>query len=471
MVRRWRGDVPCCTLLHLRVAFAMKPCWRAANSVLTNLSEWHRMLQAGKMPVLDMQQGFDDRHSAARMSETSAFSPNLRIAIFSGNYNYVRDGANMTLNRLVAYLERQGIPVRVYSPTTDTPAFEPAGTLISVPSIPVPRRREYRIALGLPRSVREDLLRFNPTILHLSAPDLLGYAAQRQARRMNIPAVASFHTRFETYMEYYGLGFLKSSVLRYMRHFYNRCAQIYAPSTCTADSLRKDGLSQEIRIWSRGVDRRQYHPGRRDWGWRQSLGIGPDEAVLLFVGRLVLEKGLDVLAALSDRLEERGVSHKVLIVGEGPERQSMQERLPNAIFTGFLAGDDLARAYASADIFINPSTTEAFGNVTLEAMASGLPCICADATGSRSLVVPGNNGFLITPTSVDDYVSRTAELINDAILRRHMGATGRKLSAQYDWDTVMETLVGHYREVLARHAASMARPDVTPEGAPAHIAR
>ena len=428
------------------------------------------------MPAFEMQDQHDRQeplgtNQAPASSPVSALSPNLRVAVFSGNYNYVRDGANMTLNRLVAYLERQGIPVRVYSPTTDTPAFEPAGTLISVPSIPIPRRREYRIALGMPRSVREDLARFNPTIIHLSAPDLLGYAAQRHARRLGIPAVASFHTRFETYLQYYGLDFLKSAVLRYMRHFYNRCAQIYAPSTCTADSLRGEGISQPLRIWSRGVDRRQYHPGRRDWGWRQSLGIGPDEVVLLFVGRLVLEKGLDVLANLSDTLEKRGVSHKVLIVGEGPERAPMQERLPGAIFTGFLAGDDLSRAYASADIFINPSTTEAFGNVTLEAMASGLPCICADATGSRSLVVPGNNGYLITPTSLEDYVSRTADLITNDSLRRQMGASGRKLSAQYDWDNVMETLVGHYREVLALHAASTASPDLTPEGAHAHIAR
>src|SRR5690606_34002431 len=142
------------------------------------------MLQAGKMPAFEMQDQ-DDRQKplgktqapAVDAPPVSPLSPNLRVAVFSGNYNYVRDGANMTLNRLVAYLERQGIPVRVYSPTTDTPAFEPAGTLISVPSVPVPRRREYRIALGMPRAIREDLIRFRPTLVHLSAPDLLGRAA------------------------------------------------------------------------------------------------------------------------------------------------------------------------------------------------------------------------------------------------------------------------------------------------------
>lgn len=454
-------------MLQLRVAFAMKPRLKGRQTVLTNLSEWHRMLQAGKMPVLEMDD-LKERHEASQTSEPASFSPNLRVAVFSGNYNYVRDGANMTLNRLVAYLERQGIAVRVYSPTTDTPAFEPAGTLISVPSVPVPRRREYRIALGMPRAIREDLIRFRPTLVHLSAPDLLGRAALKQARRMGIPAVASFHTRFDTYLKYYGLDWLQPVLLRYLRSFYRQCVQTYAPSTCTADSIQAEGLTDNIRIWSRGVDRRQYHPGRRDWGWRQSLGIAPDEAVLVFVGRLVLEKGLDVLADLSDALTRRGLPHKVLIVGDGPERQPMQQRLPNAIFTGFLSGDDLARAYASADIFINPSTTEAFGNVTLEAMASGLPCLCADATGSRSLVVPGENGYLVSPTSIEEYANRAAALITDPNLRRHMGATGRKLSARYDWDAVMESLVGHYREVLAQHFATSAQ-NTRHAGAPVQI--
>lgn len=415
------------------------------------------MLQTREMPITEAHQ-FSDRHFPGIAAEPPASPfPALRVALFSGNYNYVRDGANLTLNRLVAYLERQGIAVRVYSPTSPTPAFEPAGTLISVPSIPLPRRAEYRVALGMPRAVREDLLRFKPTLFHLSAPDLLGFSALRFAKRLGIPAVASFHTRFETYLKYYGLEWMQPYVLRYMKHFYHQCAQIYAPCACIADVLLNEGLARNIRIWSRGVDRRQFHPGRRDWGWRQSLGIGPDEVVLVFVGRLVLEKGLDVFAGISDQLTARGVAHRVLIVGEGPEKAAMQERLPRAIFTGFLSGDQLARAYASSDIFINPSTTEAFGNVTLEAMASGLPSICADATGSRSLIIHGTNGYLANPTSLEDYVSLTRQLVEDSLLRRHMGAAGRRISAQYDWDMVMRSLVSHYQEVLAAHATTATR--------------
>ena len=134
----------------------------------------------------------------------------LRVALFSGNYNYVRDGSNQALNRLVGFLEARGAQVRVYSPTVATPAFEPVGTVISVPSVSVPRRSEYRLALGMPRAVRTDLDAFGPNLVHVSTPDILGSAAVRYARRRGLPVVASVHTRFETYLRYYGLGFLES---------------------------------------------------------------------------------------------------------------------------------------------------------------------------------------------------------------------------------------------------------------------
>jgi len=146
-----------------------------------------------------------------------------RVALFSGNYNYLRDGANRALNRLVDYLGRQGVAVRVYSPTGEKPAFEHAGDLVSVPSFSIPRRKEYRFATGLPAHVRDDIAAFRPNLFHLSAPDLLGYKALQLARSWGLPAVASVHTRFETYLSYYGLGFLEKHATRYLRHFYNQC--------------------------------------------------------------------------------------------------------------------------------------------------------------------------------------------------------------------------------------------------------
>lgn len=380
---------------------------------------------------------------------STLFPPGLRVALFSGNYNYVRDGANQSLNRLVAFLERHGVPVRVYSPTIDPPAFPPAGTLISVPSVPVPRRPEYRIALGLPAKIRRDVEAFAPTLIHLSAPDLLGWGALALAERLRIPAVASFHTRFETYLRYYGLGWLEPFVIARLRRFYGRCHAVLAPSESMAAEIHAQRLSENVRIWSRGVDRALYNPDRRDLGWRRSLGIDDAEPVVAFVGRLVLEKGLEAFAGTLDALRAQGVPHRALVVGDGPERAWMQQRLPSAVFAGFQTGEALARAYASSDIFLNPSVTETFGNVTLEAMASGVPAVCADATGARSLVRHGTTGFLVPPHEPDGFVGPVRQLLTEPALRADMAAASVAASADFTWDAIMLGVVDAYRDARA----------------------
>lgn len=380
----------------------------------------------------------------------------LRIALFSGNYNYIKDGAAITLNRLVAFLERNGAEVLVFSPTTDTPALEPSGTLISVPSIPVPRRSEYRIALGLPKAQRDRLAAFAPHLIHVSAPDYLNYCALRFAEKSGIPAVASYHTRYETYFEYYGFGGLANLGKRYLRHFYRRCEHVYVPSPSLISILQDQGIGKDIRLWGRGIDTARFNPGHRDMDWRRAQGIGDEEIAIAFCGRLVLEKGLDVYAQVMERLATRGHRFKAVMIGDGPERQRMQARLPQAVFTGFLHGQDLARAYASMDVFVNPSITETFGNVTLEALASGLPAVCADATGSRSLVVQGKTGYLVTPKDPAAYVAPLESLIADRDLRRRMSIEAIARAQGNDWDLVMYGLVRHYRDLLAAKSAQLA---------------
>jgi phosphatidylinositol alpha 1,6-mannosyltransferase len=389
----------------------------------------------------------------ARTDGLSWDAEGLRLALFSGNYNCVRDGANQALNRLVAYLERRGARVRIYSPTAKDPAFEPTGTLVSVPSIPVPFRPEYRLALGLTRRALSDLEAFGPTIVHLSAPDLLGHAAQELAVRRGIPIVASVHTRFEAYLKYYRLGGLESPAKRCLTRFYNRCRHVYVPSDCMARQLRADGVSSEIRAWSRGVDRALFDPARRDFAWRRALGIADDETVVAFVGRLVLEKGLEPFVDALELLKSRELGYRVLIAGDGPARDWLEARLPGALYLGHLTGVDLARAYASADIFFNPSSTEAFGNVTVEAMASGLPTVCANATGSSSIVRDRITGFLVEPASALSFSEALRCLLADSDLRRRMGAAGRRASAVFDWDTVLSGVVDHYRDALVERPA------------------
>jgi phosphatidylinositol alpha 1,6-mannosyltransferase len=375
----------------------------------------------------------------------------LRVAIFSGNYNYVRDGANQALNRLADYLLRQGAAVRVYSPTTKTPAFEPKGDLVSLPSLPIPGRAEYKIGLALTPRIRRDLRAFAPNIIHVSSPDIPGHRAVTLARRRDLPVVASVHTRFETYPRYYGLAFLEPLVLAVLRRFYRGCDAIFAPSDSMAQLLREQRMNFDVGIWTRGIDREIFNPGRRDLEWRRSLGIADGVPVVGFTGRLVMEKGLDVFSDTIDRLTRRGVAHKVLIVGEGPARDWFEKRLPDACFVGFQSGADLGRAVASMDILFNPSVTETFGNVTLEAMATGLPVVAARATGSESLVEDGVTGRLVRPGAIEAFCDALSLYCRDEQKRIEAGAAGEFMSRHYGWDEVNQALVDSYLRVIRQH--------------------
>lgn len=384
-----------------------------------------------------------------------------RIALFSGNYNYVMDGPVRALNTLVAFLEKEGIEVRVFAPTAKEPAFKHSGKLTSVPSIALPGRSEYRIALGLPRSIKKELEAFDPQMIHLAAPDLLGCGALKWAQKRNIPAVASFHTRFDTYPRYYHLGWLEPYVTAFMRRFYHKCEQVYVPSDCMRKILTEQDMAKDIRIWSRGVDATTFSPSKRDMDWRRSVGIQDDEVTIAFVGRLVLEKGLDIFADTLDMLKKRGVKHKALIVGEGPERERFSARLPDAVFCGYLQGEDLARAYASADLFFNASITETFGNVTLEAMASGVPAICANASGSRSLVNPGKTGYLVEPGNVTAFADKLQQLIEGDDERAALAAASIEASKPYTWHAVLTNLLEQYEQAVAHyHARRRPEPEV-----------
>ncbi|HEU4652273.1 MAG TPA: glycosyltransferase family 1 protein [Croceibacterium sp.] len=373
----------------------------------------------------------------------------LRVALFSGNYNFVRDGANQALNRLVDYLLRRGAAVRVYAPIVEPAAFPPTGDLVGIPSVPIPTRSEYRFPLGLSRANREDLARFAPDVLHVSSPDVTAHAALRWGEERGLPVLASVHTRFETYFRYYRLAFAEPWVEDLMRRFYNRCDALVAPSESMADVLRAQRMNDDIGIWSRGVDRTVFDPTRRDLAWRRSLGIGDEEVAIGFLGRLVMEKGLDVFGETVAALRARKVPHKVLVVGEGPAREWFAERVPEAVFTGILTGRELGRAVASMDVLLNPSVTETFGNVTLEAMASGVPVIAARATGSTSLVADGETGSLVEPGHVLDFADVIAGYVADPATRRAHGAAGEARSRAYSWDAINSTVADKYLSLVA----------------------
>lgn len=372
----------------------------------------------------------------------------LRIALFSGNYNYVRDGANQALNRLVGYLLRQGAQVRVYAPKVEEPAFPATGDLVGVPSVPFPGRAEYRFPLALSPRVRRDLAAFAPNVVHVSSPDVVAHRAVTWARRRRLPILASVHTRFETYPRYYNLAFMEPVLVALLRRFYRRCDALVAPSESMAQVLRDQRMNYDIDIWSRGVDREIFNPQRRDTEWRRGLGIADSDVVVGFLGRLVMEKGLDVFSDTIDQLNRRGIAHKVLVVGEGPAHEWFSARLPDAVFAGFQGGADLGRAVASMDVLFNPSITETFGNVTLEAMACGVPVVAAAATGSQSLVDDHVSGRLITPGAVRQFAEALRGYIEAPALRTAHGAAGEERSLEFSWDRINQAVADTYLRLI-----------------------
>ena len=380
----------------------------------------------------------------------------IRVALFSGNYDCVRDGANRALNRLVAHLlDKEGAEVRIYSPRAPKPAFVSAGDVRAVRSLALPGRPEYRLALGLTRATRSELEAFAPDIVHLSAPDLLGRQAQKWAQARRIPVVASLHTRFETYPAYYGMGFLRPMLERYLDRFYGGCDRILAPTLPIADELAAKHGASRVSVWGRGIDPAAFHPSLRDEATRAAFGYAPGDVVPLFFGRLVQEKGLGVFAETIDLLRASGQAVRPLIVGEGPARSWFEKRVHDAVFAGHLEGAALGRAVASADILINPSVTEAFGNVNLEAMASGLAVVSADVPSASALIADGRTGWLVEAHKPAAYALAARMLIEDPSLRRAIGTAASKEALRYRWEDVLAGVATDYRRCRAPGSAKV----------------
>lgn len=386
--------------------------------------------------------------AGAAMALSIMDTADLRIALFSGNYNYVRDGANQALNRLVGYLLGQGAQVRVYAPVVEKPAFEPTGDLVGVGAVPIPSRSEYRIPLRIAGKARRDLDAFQPNVVHVSSPDPVAHQAVTWARKRKLPVLASVHTRFETYLRYYNMAWGEPVIEAILRRFYRRCDALVAPSESMAQVLRDQRMNYDVSIWSRGVDREIFHSGRRNLEWRRMHGIADDEVAIGFLGRLVMEKGLDVFSDTIDELRRRGVAHKVLVIGEGPAREWFEARIPGAAFVGFQQGADLGRAVASMDLLFNPSVTETFGNVTLEAMACGLPVVAAAATGSQSLVDDRVSGRLVPPGAVHQFAEALKAYIEDPALRHAHGSAGEARASEFSWDRINQAVADTYLRLI-----------------------
>ena len=371
----------------------------------------------------------------------------MRIAYLSDSLPPLTDGVTRTLEQLFTSLLAEGVEFRVYS------AFQPpAGTawrdrVRRLRSLSFPGYREYRCALPWGQGLARDLDRFGPDLVHVVSPTLLGHFGQRWARRRRKPVVASYHTHFLSYLPHYGARRLRGPLLRVLRAFHARCARTYAPSPSAARLLQGWGLAG-VELWPRGVDTDAFSPALRSAALRAA--VVPDERPLvLCVGRLVREKDLDDLAAAHEILRGREVPFRLAFVGQGPHQAALQARLPEAFFAGHQSGDALARWYASADVFACPSSTETFGNVALEALASGLPVVGVDQGGVADLVRAGVDGLIARAHDPSSLADALGALLADPCRRRALGRAGRAAAEARRWPDVNRALLRSYERVIA----------------------
>lgn len=352
---------------------------------------------------------------------------------------------------MVRFLESVGTKVLIIAPTIDNPPIDHAGRLVAVDSLSMPGREEYQISLGLSEPVKQEIIRFRPDLIHIATPDLAGWRALLFAKEYGFPVVSSYHTHFTSYLEYYKLKWAEPIVWGYLRWFYNRSLHTYVPSQSMIDELIRQGISSKLHIWARGIDIDRFNPSKRNQQWRLSHGIAEDDILVSFVSRLVWEKEMETLRSTFISLMNLNPKIKTVIVGDGPAGDALRNTMPNTIFTGFKTGEELPELYASSDIFMFPSITETFGNVTLEAMASGVPAVVANAQGNKSLVMNNYNGFLVTPRDVPEFVRQINKIATDSSLQKRMSSNALEFARTFTWENIFDGLMNHYREAIQLH--------------------
>lgn len=374
-----------------------------------------------------------------------------RVVLFTETFLPRVDGIVNALCWTLRGLVEAGCEPLVVAPSGNT-ATIPGVRVLGATSVPFPLYPEVRLAVMGP-GIGQQLDQFRPDVVHLVGPVVNGTAGLLYAQSRGVPVLASFHTNLAQYTRHYSLGWLEAWVWRALRTIHNRCSLTLCPSHAVLGDLRQRGF-QRLRYWSRGVDTAQFSPVHASPAWRQQLGVPAGAPVLLYVGRLAREKRVADLVPL---LRARTGAHLV-VVGDGPARAELEHAFSGlpASFTGYLRGPELARAYASSDLFVFPSDSESFGNVVLEAMASGLPVIAPAAGGVADLVEDGVTGRLVTPQDTDDLLDAVDPYLRDAELRQYHGQAARRAALARTWSRQQQLLLSHYAAVM--QAARTPRP-------------
>jgi glycosyltransferase involved in cell wall biosynthesis len=373
----------------------------------------------------------------------------MRIAYFVDSLPPRTDGVSNTFIQLVNTLQSENLEYFFFSPFKPDDNYSWSERVEQVFSVPLFLYTDYRLVLPVQRKIFERLDNYKPDLIHATSPTFLGRMGLNYAQKKGIPAVSSFHTHFISYFKYYGFGLFEALGWNILKWFYNRFDRVYVPSQTTAKELTVKGF-EKIELWQRGIDLDVFSPAKRNDELRRKLTPN-DVPILLYVGRLAPEKDLEDLVAVDRILREKKQKFKMVIVGDGPMRTQLQRDLPDAVLTGFLYKESLVEVYASSDIFVFPSTTETFGNVILEAYASGLPAIGVNEGGVVDLIQDGYTGFISPARDTQDIATKVNVLLSNPELRQKYSRNALKFAGRFSWDAINKQLISSYKQIIDRY--------------------
>jgi glycosyltransferase involved in cell wall biosynthesis len=314
--------------------------------------------------------------------------------------------------------------------------------------MPLPGYAGLRLGLPARRRLRAAWRAARPDAVHVVTEGPLGWSAVAAARELGIPVTSGFHTNFDRYSRHYGVGWLQPTVAAYLRNFHRRTRATLVPTEALAASLAGEGLDG-VRVLGRGVDTVLFDPARRSAELRAAWGICGDELAVVHVGRLAAEKNIDLALRAFAAIQARHPRARFVLVGDGPLRERLQRRHPEHVFSGQRLGEDLAAHYASGDLFLFPSLTETFGNVTQEAMASGLAVLAFRSAAAAEMIVDGENGRTVPPGNDEAFIAAAVQLAREDDIRCRIAARARQSVLERGWDAVSLRFEAVLREAIA----------------------
>jgi glycosyltransferase involved in cell wall biosynthesis len=389
----------------------------------------------------------------------------LRVAVVTETYPPEINGVARTVGLMVEALLERGHEVQLIRPRQGAERVSSVDrTLRLVAGFPIPFYRHLQIGFARPRLLQKDWSQWRPDLVHVVTEGPLGWAAAIAAGRTGIPVCSDFHTNFHSYSRHYGFGMLSGAVARYLRSLHNRADCTLVPTAQMRANLEALAF-ERVTVVGRGVDTRLFNPARRSERLRAAWGCSGSDTVALHVGRIAPEKNLGLFVDAALGMQAIDPKVRVVLVGDGPQGRALRNRHPEFVFAGMRTGEDLAEHYASADVFLFPSVTETFGNVTLEAMASGLAVVAYDYAAAQQYLRHGASGLLAPQGDAAEFIAMAAQLARNRDLRLRFGVEARRAAEAASWDRAFDEL-----ERVLRNIAGTVRAEADgTRGESAHV--